>query len=112
MTTQAFKFSPRGGRDTLIVVDEASMVGTESMLHILKYANKRDVAKVVIMGDVNQHDAIEPGRPFADMQAAGIRTAVLDEIIRQKNPRHRAGVKALADNNIRAGFKAFAPDKK
>lgn len=110
MTTQAFKFAPRGGRDTLIVLDEASMVGTESMLHILQYANKRNVAKVAIIGDVNQHSAIEPGTPFADMQAAGIRTAVMDEIIRQKNPRHRAGVKELADNNIREGFKLFAPD--
>lgn len=110
MTSQRFCITPMGDRQTLLVVDEASMLGTDSMLNILQYANSKDMAKVVLMGDINQHGAIERGTPFADMQRAGLPTAKIGQIVRQKTARHRDGVAALAKGNIRAGFKAFAPD--
>lgn len=110
MTSQQFCLTPRGDSQTLLVVDEASMLGTKSMLNILQYANRKDMAKVVLMGDVNQHGPIEAGTPFANLQRAGLRTAKIDQIVRQKNARHRVGVAALAKGKIRAGFKAFAPE--
>ena len=110
MTSQQFCLTPRGDRRTVLVVDEASMLGTKSMLNILQYANKKDMAKVILMGDVNQHGAIEAGTPFADMQRAGLPTAIVDQIVRQKDPRHRDGIAKLAKSNIRAGLNAFAPE--
>lgn len=110
MTSQQFCLTPRGDRQTVLVVDEASMLGTKSMLNILQFANKKDMAKVILMGDVNQHGAIEAGTPFADMQRAGLPTAIVDQIVRQKDARHRSGIAQLAKGNIRAGFKAFAPE--
>ena len=110
MTSQQFCLTPRGDNQTLLVVDEASMLGTKSMLNILQYANSKEMAKVVLMGDVNQHGAIEAGAPFADMQRAGLQTAKIDQIVRQKDARHRGGIAQLAKGNIRAGFKAFAPE--
>ena len=110
MTSQQFCLTPRGDSQTLLVVDEASMLGTRSMLNILQYANSKDMAKVVLMGDVNQHGAIEAGTPFADMQPTGLPTAKIDQIVRQQDARHRGGIAELAKGNIRAGFKAFAPE--
>ena len=110
MTSQQFCLTPRGDRQTLLVVDEASMLGTKSMLNILQYANKKDMAKVILMGDVNQHGAIEAGTPFADMQRAELPTAIVDQIVRQKDVRHRDGIAELAKGNIRAGLEAFAAE--
>lgn len=110
MTTQAFCINPVGDDHTFLVVDEASMIGTKSMRNILNYANSKDLARVVLMGDVNQHGAVEAGTPFADMQRAGLRTAKVDEIIRQKSPRHRQGIADLAAGKIRAGIAQLTPD--
>ena len=110
MTTQRFCLTPRGDDRTLLIVDESSMLGTQSMLNVLKYANDKDFAKVVLMGDVNQLGAVEAGTPFADMQRARLRTAKVNQIVRQKNPRHRDGISQLARGNIREGFKQLAPE--
>jgi len=58
----------------------------------------------------NQTLLVEAGAPFADMQRAGLQTAKIDQIVRQKDARHRGGIAQLAKGNIRAGFKAFAPE--
>ncbi len=110
MTTQAFNRAPVGSDKTVLIVDEASMLGTKSALSILRYANKRNLAKVAFAGDRSQLDSVEAGTPFADMQDKGMHTVVVDEIIRQDSTRHREGVKALAIGNIQRGFAALAPE--
>lgn len=52
-------------------------------------------ARVVLLGDTGQTKAIEAGRPFHQLQAAGMETAVMDQIQRQKDPALREAV-ALA----------------
>jgi ATP-dependent exoDNAse (exonuclease V) alpha subunit len=75
---------PDGGRARVYIVDEASMVGTRQMRAFLERLNRYD--RVLFVGDVRQHEAVEAGRPYAQMQEAGLRTARLDEILRQKDP--------------------------
>jgi ATP-dependent exoDNAse (exonuclease V) alpha subunit len=52
-------------------------------------------ARVVLLGDTGQTKAIEAGRPFHQLQAAGMATAVMDQIERQRDPALREAV-ALA----------------
>ena len=42
--------------------------------------------RVVLVGDIRQHQGVEAGRPFEQLQEAGMRTARLDEIVRQQDP--------------------------
>jgi ATP-dependent exoDNAse (exonuclease V) alpha subunit len=53
-------------------------------------------ARVVLLGDTAQTKAIEAGRPFDQLQAAGMRTALMDEIQRQRDPELRDAVRLAA----------------
>ena len=79
---------------TILVIDEAGTVPTRQMEQALKLAEQAG-ARVVLLGDTGQTKAIEAGRPFHQLQAAGMATAVMDEIERQKDPALREAV-ALA----------------
>jgi integrase len=85
---------PDGGHARVYIVDEASMVSTRQMHAFLERLNRYD--RVLFVGDVRQHEAVEAGRPYAQMQEAGLRTARLDEILRQKDPVLKETVEQLA----------------
>ena len=72
------------GQKRLYVVDESSMASTKQMHTFVERLKEND--RVLFVGDVRQHEAVEAGRPYAQLQEAGMRTARLDEIIRQKDP--------------------------
>jgi ATP-dependent exoDNAse (exonuclease V) alpha subunit len=38
--------------------------------------------RVLLVGDRRQHEAVEAGRPFAQLQDAGMKTVKLEEIVR------------------------------
>ena len=42
--------------------------------------------RALLIGDTRQHQSVEAGRPFEQLQEAGMRTAKLDEIVRQQDP--------------------------
>jgi ATP-dependent exoDNAse (exonuclease V) alpha subunit len=79
---------------TVLVIDEAGTVPTRQMEQAMKLA-ERAAARVVLLGDIRQTKAIEAGRPFDQLQAAGMQTALMQEIRRQKDPALRDAV-ALA----------------
>jgi ATP-dependent exoDNAse (exonuclease V) alpha subunit len=56
---------------------------------------------VLLVGDTRQHEAVEAGRPYQQLQEAGIETARLDEIVRQKDPALKEVVEQLARGNVR-----------
>jgi conjugative relaxase-like TrwC/TraI family protein len=82
--------------NTLVVIDEAGTVPTRQMEQAMKLAEKAG-SRVVLLGDTQQTKAIEAGRPFDQLQAAGMQTALMREIQRQKDPHLREAV-ALAAN--------------
>jgi conjugative relaxase-like TrwC/TraI family protein len=90
---------PDGGRARVYIVDEASMVGTRQMHAFLERLNRHD--RVLFVGDVRQHEAVEAGRPYAQLQEAGLRTARLDEILRQKDPVLKETVEQLARGEVK-----------
>jgi conjugative relaxase-like TrwC/TraI family protein len=87
------------GRARVYIVDEASMVGTRQMHAFLERLNRYD--RVLFVGDVRQHEAVEAGRPYAQLQEAGLRTARLDEILRQKDPVLKETVEQLARGEVK-----------
>jgi conjugative relaxase-like TrwC/TraI family protein len=79
---------------TVLVIDEAGTVPTRQMEQALKLVERAD-ARVVLLGDTQQTKAIEAGRPFDQLQSAGMQTASMQEIQRQKDATLRKAV-ALA----------------
>ncbi|MFW1121497.1 MobF family relaxase [Vibrio parahaemolyticus] len=68
----------------LWIVDEASMVGTKLMHDLLQRASQVG-ARVVLTGDVRQLASVEAGAAFRQLQAHGMETYRLEEIVRQTN---------------------------
>jgi len=60
-----------------------------------------------MIGDTRQHEGVEAGRPFQQLQEAGMRTAKLEEIVRQKDPSLKATVELLADGQTAAAIEAL-----
>ncbi|MDE0418892.1 MAG: AAA family ATPase [bacterium] len=71
---------------SVLAVDEASMIGTVAMERLLSIAERTGIARVVLVGDTAQLKAVSAGQPFALMQKAGLATATMDEVLRQKDP--------------------------
>jgi conjugative relaxase-like TrwC/TraI family protein len=87
------------GQKRLYIVDESSMASTRQMHTFVERLKEND--RVLFVGDVRQHEAVEAGRPYAQLQEAGLRTARLDEIIRQKDPALKEVVEQLARGDVR-----------
>jgi conjugative relaxase-like TrwC/TraI family protein len=87
------------GQKRLYVVDESSMASTKQVYTFVERLNEND--RVLFVGDTRQHEAVEAGRPYAQLQEAGLRTAHLDEIIRQKDPALKDAVEQLARGEVR-----------
>ncbi len=75
-------------------VDESSLASTNQMREFLSRLGSGD--RVLLIGDTRQHQSVEAGRPFEQLQQAGMRTAKLDEIVRQKDPALKSAVELLA----------------
>ena len=76
------------------VLDEASMVSTDQMRSLMRIAEGLGVARLVLVGDTRQLRAVDAGQPFRQLQQAGMTTATMDDILRQKNPALRQAVLA------------------
>jgi conjugative relaxase-like TrwC/TraI family protein len=87
------------GQKRLYVIDETSMASTQQMHTLVVRLKEND--RVLFVGDTRQHEAVEAGRPYAQLQEAGLRTAHLDEIIRQKDPALKEAVEQLARGEVR-----------
>ena len=93
---------PDTGEKRLYVLDESSLASTRQMHEFIERLHARD--RVLLVGDTRQHEAVEAGRPFAQLQEAGMRTMRLEEIVRQKDPELRQAVEQLARGQVSAGI--------
>jgi conjugative relaxase-like TrwC/TraI family protein len=83
------------------IVDESSLASTQQMREFLSRIGPQD--KVLLVGDTRQHQGVDAGKPFEDLQNAGMRTAQLDQIIRQKEPGLLQAVQHFSKNETAAG---------
>ncbi len=61
--------------------------------------------KVLLVGDTRQHQGVDAGKPFEQLQLAGMRTAHLDRIVRQKDPELLKAVEHLSKNETAIGIR-------
>jgi conjugative relaxase-like TrwC/TraI family protein len=86
-------------------VDESSLASTSQMREFLARLGAGD--RVLLIGDIRQHQGVEAGRPFEQLQEAGMRTAKLDGIVRQKNPDLKSTVELLATGQVSAALESL-----
>jgi ATP-dependent exoDNAse (exonuclease V) alpha subunit len=90
---------PDTGERRLYVLDESSLASTKQMHEFVNRLHPND--RVLLVGDRRQHEAVEAGRPFAQLQDAGMKTVKLEEIVRPKNPELKQVVEQLARGEVR-----------
>src|SRR5580698_6825641 len=89
---------PNVGEKRLYVLDESSLASTKQMNELLHRLDAGD--RVLLVGDKRQHEAVEAGRPYRQLQEAGMHTARLHEVIRQKEPELKEAVEQLARGDV------------
>jgi conjugative relaxase-like TrwC/TraI family protein len=92
-------------RKHLYLVDESSLASTNQIREFLARLGPMDHA--LLIGDIRQHQGVEAGRPFEQLQEAGMRTSKLDEIVRQKDPALKSTVELLATGQVSAALDAL-----
>ncbi len=96
---------PDTGEKRLYVLDESSLASTRQMHEFIERLHPND--RVLLVGDSRQHEAVEAGRPFAQLQEAGMRTATLNDIVRQRDPELKQVVEHLASGHVRAAVESL-----
>jgi Ti-type conjugative transfer relaxase TraA len=109
-TLASYELAWDRGRDPLIrrdvlVIDEAGMIGTKQLERVLSQAEKAH-AKVVLVGDPEQLQAIEAGAAFRGITAAhGVSN--LTEVRRQKTDWQRRATADLATGKTAVALNAY-----
>jgi len=93
-------------RKHLYMVDESSLTSTQQMRDFLNKIAPQD--KVLLIGDTRQHQGVDAGKPFEQLQEAGMKTAQLDQIMRQKDPELRKAVEHLSNNETAIGVEMLS----
>jgi ATP-dependent exoDNAse (exonuclease V) alpha subunit len=83
----------------LYVLDESSLASTMQLHTFLHRLAPDD--RVLLVGDVRQHQSVDAGRPYQQLQEAGMETARLEAIVRQRDPALREVVEQLARGEVR-----------
>jgi conjugative relaxase-like TrwC/TraI family protein len=106
-TLQGFLARRRNSGDPtqkhLYMVDESSLASTQQMRDFLGKIGLQD--KVLLIGDTRQHQGVDAGKPFEQLQQAGMQTAQLDQIVRQKDPELLKAVEHLSKNETAIGVR-------
>jgi conjugative relaxase-like TrwC/TraI family protein len=87
------------------LVDESSLASTNQIREFLSRLGPDD--RVLLIGDIRQHQGVEAGRPFEQLQQAGMHTAKLDEIVRQNDQALKSAVELLATGQVSAALDAL-----
>ncbi len=85
----------------LYMLDESSLASTRQMRDFLEKVGPQD--RILVIGDIRQHQGVDAGKPFEQMQDAGMRTARLEQIVRQKDPELLRAVEHLSNNETATG---------
>ena len=83
----------------LLVVDEASLVSMAQMHSLARIAEATGIARVALVGDRAQLRSVEAGQPFRVLQKAGMETAIMDEVLRQRGEGLKAAVLHMIDQS-------------
>lgn len=90
-------------KEKIYIVDEASFVGSKQMKQLIEKAEK-DNARIVLIGDTKQFQAISAGAIFEQLQQRGMKTAVMEESLRQKTDALKESVKWIKAQDTDKAF--------
>ena len=90
----------------LFVLDESSLASTRQIHQFFARLNA-STDKVLLVGDVRQHQAIDAGSPFEQLQKHGMTTAKLSAIVRQRNKELKETVTDLSFRRIKEAVTAL-----
>jgi conjugative relaxase-like TrwC/TraI family protein len=93
-------------RPRLFFVDESSLASGKQMRDFLHRLQRED--RVLLIGDTRQHQSVEAGRIFDELQSAGMNTATLSKIVRQKDEGLRNVVEAMSSGRIEEGVQLLS----
>jgi ATP-dependent exoDNAse (exonuclease V) alpha subunit len=93
------------GKPRLYFVYESSLASTAQMCKFLGGLRKSD--RAILVGDIRQHQSVEAGRIFEELQSAGMRTAQLNKVVRQKDEDLKRAVILMANGHIADGVGAL-----
>ncbi len=93
-------------RPQLWIVDEASMLSARQMAELLAGA-KETGSRVLLVGDVQQLGSVEAGAAFRQLQEGGMKTVILDEIVRQTNEHAKESVYAAIRGDAKSALAAI-----
>jgi conjugative relaxase-like TrwC/TraI family protein len=108
-TLQSFlarKVEDTPGQRHLYMLDESSLASSKQMRDFLQKVSPED--RVLVIGDIRQHQGVEAGKPFEQMQQAGMKTSQLDQIMRQKDAGLLQAVQHLASGETEKGVELLA----
>ncbi|OJW70528.1 MAG: conjugal transfer protein [Spirosoma sp. 48-14] len=90
--------------DGVLWVDEAGLLNTKDMTTLLTLAIEKN-ARLILSGDTRQHSSVIRGDALRILNTvAGIQSAEVSRIYRQRNLDYRKAVQALADNKVGEAF--------
>lgn len=88
----------------VLIVDEAGLLGTKDMTGLISLAHEKQ-ARLILVGDTRQHSAVSRGDALRVLNTvAGIRTAEVSKIHRQKNTAYKEAVEDLSKGDVPEGF--------
>jgi len=90
----------------ILVIDEAVMVGTRQLARIIEYVEKAG-AKLVLVGDRKQLQAIEAGGAFGAL-CDKLGCAKMTDIRRQRDKWAREAVRAFAEGEVEKSLQAYS----
>ena len=99
-------------RGAVIVVDEASMIGTVQMRSLQNVAERIGASRLALVGDRLQLRSVEAGQPFRLLQEAGMETARMDDILRQRSVDLKAAVTHMVAGDADLAVQALGADVK
>lgn len=94
------------GPDHVVVVDEAAMVGTRKLLHLVDHIHRAG-AKVVLIGDPCQLPEIDAGGAFTGISRR-MRPATLSVNRRQHEPWERQALSDVRHGHVEQAVEAYA----
>jgi conjugative relaxase-like TrwC/TraI family protein len=89
-------------KNSMIFVDEASLISTKMMYNLIKLS---DILKfrIVLIGDTKQLAAVEAGKPFEQLLDV-IKSAKLTKILRQRDDQHKQAIISASENKVHETF--------
>ena len=96
-------------KGSVVLLDEASQVGTRDMERLVRLANMVEVTRLVLVGDTRQLGAVDAGKPFERSQQAGHATAHLTENLRSRSEQMKTVTAALERGEVGSAFAVLRP---